>query len=935
MCDNQYIAKLCAEYSVPPLEKPHRLIRVPKPNFLGPNDRDAALKHLSHARHAARGIRELYRDYGATIGLHGQQMSGTPNAAFTLQERQDAFDHLMSNGISIGVAQAVVDLYPNRSFDVNVRRGNRTKHSPKNRAVKDENLDWLQRATKNYQEDYVQLIASRHPKQSSLDESLGIAIAQRSFDIATELLRWGANPNKCHPDFLSHAVSGNMSWTRLLLSSPTHVIDQSERDKALQAAVMSNNFNMVYALLSYGADVNYSSGLPLVSAIRTNQVRIFVMLISTTPSQQALEKAMEFACTMDSPIPPHQPKILRILLSAGAIVSKETLLHSIAQEDYDTVRLLLDFQALNNELRSEAITSCLQLDRVSRLRFAKLVTVHQIDSLVWKAALHMSIQEQDLHFLNLLLADCDERHSELEDALVMATETLNPSLVQALLFREPGTSAIERAFELMLDSEKIHDSSNSLTICLALLKCNPKQSLKDRALLQSLKGYKKEQSDFFWGLIRRGANVNTESCACFVTAGLLDDLEVFNLLLCYKANFDLVVETLIDHFQHAQYERLFDLVSATLNHENYESRNPGVDVVFKAMRRFNGHELIRLLVDHGYPAGETLPRIGGNGEAVTPLIWALEWAKAEISDSLILELLRREERANANFMTEISGTTAISLAARFRRHKILERLIEMKVGLSAVDSSGRSPLFHATANEDSTSVRFLLENGAQRNDGSLQEASRLCNTDMIVLLIDKHHDPDFPSHIHEGRTALGELCHRATLKTGQEVSGAYEAIKMLIRVRSDLSRRVNGKSILHLALDNEQPVEITRQLLRFPKIYRNICTDSELFIYEDAQGIFMSPDFYVRQYSKHTEDIKSSLVTLLRNSGCKEKWFVMGHRQVPRPRGLPPLLKEATERQMLSILNKDAPFSDSMTVQTPISMTCIDIIGLLWHIASR
>jgi hypothetical protein len=240
------------------------------------------------------------------------------------------------------------------------------------------------------------------------------------------------------------------------------------------------------------------------------------------------------------------------------------------------------------------------------------------------------------------------------------------------------------------------------------------------------------------------------------------------------------------------------------------------------------------------------------------------------------------------------------MAAQNGRCAVLERLIELRVNLSAVDSSGKSPLFYATANEDTETVFMLLENGAHSNDGSLQEAASLCNKGIVALLLEKDHDPDYSCDLHGGRTALGELCSQTNLEDGQQISTAYETMKLLIDAATDLSFKVKGKTVLHLALDNEHPIEVTRALLRFPEIYKDIRTDSEVFLYKDSQNRFLSPDVYVEQYCRLDNRVKSVLVDLLHQKGCKSKWFSKRGAQLPDCKGLPLALKEAMDRQDLA-----------------------------------
>ena len=216
-----------------------------------------------------------------------------------------------------------------------------------------------------------------------------------------------------------------------------------------------------------------------------------------------------------------------------------------------------------------------------------------------------------------------------------------------------------------------------------------------------------------------------------------------------------------------------------------------------------------------------------------------------------------------------------------------------------MDQSGQSPLFYATANKDNTSVSILLEKGAQPNDGSLHEAARLRHNPILKSLLKTGHDPDYASDLHEGRTALGELCSQANLGSGVEISAAYETMKLLINALADLSSRTKGKTVLHLAIENDQPIDISKVLLRFPEVYKNVCTDSETFIYQDSQGRFMSPDIYAQRYCRSDNHYKSQLVAMLK-SKCKTKWFTKTGVQLNDCEGLPRELEEMKRKQDLA-----------------------------------
>jgi hypothetical protein len=167
-------------------------------------------------------------------------------------------------------------------------------------------------------------------------------------------------------------------------------------------------------------------------------------------------------------------------------------------------------------------------------------------------------------------------------------------------------------------------------------------------------------------------------------------------------------------------------------------------------------------------------------------------------------------------------------------------------------------------------------------------------------LLDGGNDPDFSSDLHDGRTALRELCFRASLNSGKQESRAYATITKLIKFPTDLTLRLHRKTVLHLALENDRPIEITKTLLGFEETYKEIRSHSETFLFEDSRGTCMSPDRYVTQCCSCSDNLKVALIDLLLKNFCKEKWFRKKGVQLSEPIGLPPGMQDAMDRQDLA-----------------------------------
>ncbi|KAI0490515.1 hypothetical protein F4859DRAFT_520292 [Xylaria cf. heliscus] len=687
-------------------------------------------------------------------------------------------------------------------------------------------------------------------------------------------------------------------------------------------------------LLRHGASVDYDNGGTLISAFQSRNSQLLRIFLSYNPNANSINRAFEYVChgaydtllrveQLESLIASgkvssasltfgltyeviHGQRDLRILGLLGghhAQLKYEALLHLVNTHNTATIKFLFALQAPKREIRSRAFQSCFEFDKATRFALAELLLPDGIERGVWTGALHRSILDRDHNLLKLLLHYRSEQTFNVNETLILATDQLDPNSIEILLQSGPSFTSRNQAFERMLARGEMLSTEDSRRAAILLLTQGISQWMKDRALIQSLQYFSRDRFEFAKTLITNGANVNTEACICFSLTGNFADLDVFRYLLRSNPNFDLVVSSLVHGFT-GQYNRLVEILRITLTSDFYHDGNPSVDIIIQAMRRYpSGAELIRLLLDHGYPAGQHVELLGGLDnatETVTPLIWALRQPRPWIKDAVILELLKEESRARPAFITRETEISAITLAVQSGRHEIIERLIELNVQVSGKDFHDKSPLFYASTNGDAKSVSILLQADAQENDGSLHEAARLCQSGIVAMLVKNDHDPNYPSDLHGGRTPLGEMCLRTTLDSRLLESQAYDTIQVLIGFKADLKKKMGKKTVLHLALENDWPVEITKVLLRFPTIYKDIPTDSEAFLYEDSLQISMSPDNYVAEYCQCSETTKGQLITLLRKKHCKDKWFKKRGAQVDSPRGLPPAMKEEQDRQDLA-----------------------------------
>lgn len=242
-----------------------------------------------------------------------------------------------------------------------------------------------------------------------------------------------------------------------------------------------------------------------------------------------------------------------------------------------------------------------------------------------------------------------------------------------------------------------------------------------------------------------------------------------------------------------------------------------------------------------------------------------------------------------------------TIASAGGRCDVLKRLFELGADPSKLDSYGHSASFYATRNGHKEAVELLHANGAKLNDSSLQEAAREAHHEIVEFLLGKGHRIDFPSGLHAdeaaGRTPLEELCLHAA--PGENVDdwekGIYRCIEQLLPKKVDDAKRPDGKTMLHLAFANQNPVPITRVLLDFPFFWENI--NHQVFLFRNPDGLFYSPTKYVEAYRAAANPETQELLNLLRAKKCVDKFYAHTVLQPDGAIGLPEEIAAAVDKK--------------------------------------
>ncbi|KAG5953086.1 hypothetical protein E4U53_006953 [Claviceps sorghi] len=304
-----------------------------------------------------------------------------------------------------------------------------------------------------------------------------------------------------------------------------------------------------------------------------------------------------------------------------------------------------------------------------------------------------------------------------------------------------------------------------------------------------------------------------------------------------------------------------------------------------------------------------------DAEEMTLLLWALAQPQKRVSNALIELLLARGAKVNAE--SSLSHTTPLMLAIQTRRPDLVKLLLLEGAEVDTCDCRGRTPLSMATHMGHDVSVQMvslLLAADPSRDDGSLHNAARDMNLPVVKLLVQSGHEPDFPSPLHEGRSALAELCLHGS--DGEEMGAERErtmqkVMTFLIDAKSDLSLKSNDKTLLQLCFEATDPIATTRSLLR-SGMWKHI--NQPFNYHRAADGYIYSPTMYVKRILPRT-DTSASLLHMLTSHRATDVYYALSGAQPGDAVGLPEDLavQERARKARLERLAQEAEdFSTAM-----------------------
>ncbi|KAL8288928.1 hypothetical protein RB600_004394 [Gaeumannomyces tritici] len=311
-------------------------------------------------------------------------------------------------------------------------------------------------------------------------------------------------------------------------------------------------------------------------------------------------------------------------------------------------------------------------------------------------------------------------------------------------------------------------------------------------------------------------------------------------------------------------------------------------------------------------SGRDTPPFGQ--EPVNALIWALLQPSHRISSAVITELA--EQGGNVKFTTTRSRVTPLLLAANTGRPGLVDKFIRLGASASEQDAFGRSALFYASRIGNHESVVLLLKQKVPADDGSLHEAARNFQVDVMEKLIAAGHDPNFRSCQHHGHTALTEMASKGSVP--EDLDAAEAAVDLLRRAGADPLLQVGGKTAVFWALENNSGsrrssrasggsqsvgggggcsgAEAITKVLLEGILYKTLGDERNVFRDAAVDGFFYySPTMYLSKgRSNATPEVAQALLALLRTHAAVDRFYAGADadEQPPDAVGMPEEIRE-------------------------------------------
>ncbi|KAF5241181.1 hypothetical protein FANTH_9177 [Fusarium anthophilum] len=653
-------------------------------------------------------------------------------------------------------------------------------------------------------------------------------------------------------------------------------------------------------LLKGAADINWNRGQAVITAVLSQQTSAVGLLLQCQPSPETLENGLKHAVRIqDSET---RLQITRLLLGAGESGSKNRLeriaIIAAAKELHlDLLEFLAPISHSPQTLIIEAFVSA-----TSNSAWPSRRGLPTIQALLRRGA---SGQHVDNAFCTAA-GQCS----------LEAFHLLLPMV---------NRDALPGAFQAMTTGCATWPSDENLEAVNSILEAGCSGDPVSAALISALNSYvNKRASEDLVDTLLEYADVNFKHGEAANIAVRAGDVTLLKKLVEYHLNSDtlsrsfatVLVTPLEEPVALELIETILEAAKPLGNKIDLEMSLPlsGLSSVAACISVHSQSVLLikRLLKLSCSPDKQFLaslsPEFGE--ESTTALLWVLAQSNAISIDVLKvlvkaqgkldqtpLRFLKKKraffnsKAANVDYIAPKSKLTALMLAAKAQRHDVVELLLKANASPLNRDCNEDTALLFASRAGDLASVKTLIKAKSSTDDGSLHEASRNLHHEVVAALLKGKHNANYPSHTkrHNGRTAIQELASR--VQDMGDMLRLEQTIRTLAESKADLllphipSGRKNS---LFLALENPQPISVTRALIKVA-MWAQINHPDNVYIQHLESGTkwYFSPTMYLISSCfagdhRHVEELR----TMLYMAQCQDRKFpeygpAEGHQLLP------------------------------------------------------
>ncbi|KAF4899235.1 2-5A-dependent ribonuclease [Colletotrichum fructicola] len=709
------------------------------------------------------------------------------------------------------------------------------------------------------------------------EESIVEACKSGSADVLAMLLSGSSTPKKSTIErgFQAATEVGNLKTRAAILQALLpHGVDGEALHIQLASAVRfgDDGEDLVRTLLEAGADPNYNKGEAVWAATRSAFLNTLKMMLGQVdigtklqhkPNQTTLNRALRAAWKLS-----REPRaaIIDALFRAGLPISDD--LHVILNQaineeepDFKLIKSLLRFGA------SPIANNCQTLiDATRRVMVRPLAMM--LESKILGEDLNLAIREGFTK----------------DNSAQWFTET-GFSILHSFLQKGAHGDGLSSVLTQVVDMP-LSESDDSVSLA----------------------------NGFVDILLDHKVDVNYDNGMLLQSAAAALNAFLVNRLLEKKPNTESISRAFYRIFDNPTSEdEALELITMFTDYADGETRldvmytpSESMPLLFLAISQYpRSIRITKALLDAGYYYDQMMPckiMEDVDEEPVTLMMWALHQEQKKVSSGIIQMLI--ETGAKINFESRLSQTTPLLLAIRNRRPDIVKMLLLEGAEVDVCDVKGNTPLTLSTEAGGELAIKMmsnLLAAGASSNDGSLHNAARELNLPACQVLVQYGHEPDFPSTLHGGRSALGELaCHAADNEplTAARQKLMERVTNFLIEAGSDITLRTDGKSILLLALDSKEPLVTSRTLLK-AGMWKHV--NKKFNQFTDGKMTY-SPTMYVAHVLP-ASDTKEALIKLLRANRAEDVYYSNTGPQPDGACGMPDEL-EAQERSRRARLDR-------------------------------